>query len=723
MRTPSVVAPASGQTNRLAQTLRWARWLVLAIWVVLIIILNPVANSLGGKVNDTAQANLSAHAPSTQVAQIQDNATKGQPKTDQADVVLLRESGLSAADSSAVAQARDAVANLYGHVPHLAQPGAVQWSKDGKAALFSVDVNALTKDQATADSNAVAAIRKAVAGPTAQAGNGLQVEVTGAAALSADGGIGNENTLLLISLSIVVIVLLLVYRSPLLWIFPLIGTVASLTVAKAVTSVLASAGLTVTSISTAILTVLVLGTSTDYALLLVHRYREELRSRATPSEAMAVALRRTLPSVAASAATVVCAMLCLLAAQSASLRGLGPVAAVSIAAVLVGQVTLLPALLLLVGRPVFWPLIPRQEREAHDEGSRVWRSIGDRVAKRPVSVALVSVVLLGAACTGLATLHTSNDPIAIVKGQKGSVIGEHIAAAHFPAGTTDPLMVLSPPDEAAQVATTARATPNVATVAASAPVGGYSATSVTLSVPPYGSQGYATIADLRSRLDDAAPSALVGGSPAVQYDTAQAATRDTKLLIPFVLIVVLLIISVLVRAIVAPIVLVLTTGLSFAAAFGLASLLWHALGYPLIEAQLPLYIFVFLIALGVDYNIFLIARVREEARQTGIREGMLRGLSVTGGVITAAGLVLAATFGALSRLPYVPVAQVGSAIAIGVLLDTLLVRTVLVPASLLALGERSWWPSTSAGRVSSGSSGSGSRSPVAPAAEAGRSAG
>ncbi|WP_202238178.1 MMPL family transporter [Actinacidiphila reveromycinica] len=698
MQTPSVDAPPTGPADRLARTLRWARWLVLAIWLALVVVLNPLSDSLGGKTNDTAQANLPAKAASTKVAEIQDAATKGRPKTDQADVVLVRAAGLSAADSAAVTRARAAVADLVGKVPHLAKPDGVVASKDGKAALFSVDVNALTKDQSDADGDAVKAIRKAVAGPVKEAGDGLEVKVTGAAALSADGGIGDQNTLLLISLSIVVVVLLLVYRSPVLWIFPLIGTIASLIAAKAMTSGLASAGFTVTSISTAILTVLVLGTSTDYALLLVHRYREELRARPTPVEAMAVALRRTLPSVAASAATVVCGMLCLLAAQSAALRGLGPVAAVAIAAVLVGQVTLLPALLLLVGRPGFWPLVPRPT-EGHEEGSRAWRSIGQWVARRPVPVAIGAVVLLGAACTGLASLHTSNDPVAIVKGQKDSVVGRHLVVAHFPAGATDPLTVLSPPDEAAKVASVASGTPQVAAVQAADPVGRYSATDVTLSVPPYGSQGYDVLKDLRGRLDAQAPGALVGGGPAVQYDTAQAADRDAKVLIPLVLVVVLIIISILVRALVAPVVLVLTTALSFAAAFGLASLLWHALGYPGIEAQLPLYIFVFLIALGVDYNIFLIGRVREEARTLGIHEGMLRGLSVTGGVITAAGVVLASTFGALSRLPYVPVAQVGSAIAVGVLLDTLLVRTVLVPAGLLALGERSWWPSTSAGRA------------------------
>jgi RND superfamily putative drug exporter len=668
------------QTDRFARTLRWARWPVLAIWLALIVVLNPLSNDLSGKVNDTAQANLPANAASTRVAVIQDAATQGKPKTDQAVVVFARDAGLSPSDLTAIDQARTAVATV------AAPPGAVRQSADGRAALFTVTVSA---DQQAADTDTVDAIRTAVADPVSAAGDELRVRVTGAAAVTADGGIGDQNVLLLTSLGIVVIILLLVYRSPLLWIFPLIGTGGSLIVAKAVTDGLASAGFTVTSISSAILTVLVLGASTDYALLLVHRYREELRVLPTPAEAMAVALRRTLPTVAASAATVVGAMLCLLAARSAALRGLGPVAAVAIVSVLAAQVTLLPALLLLVGRPGFWPLIPRQNH-LRDEGSKAWHAIGDRVARRPVPIAIGAIVLLAAACAGLTTLHSSNDPIALVKGHKGSVVGEQIVAAHFPAGATDPLTVLSPAGEAAQVAATAAATPNVASVSAGDPVGGYAVSTVVFAVSPYGAQGYATIAELRNRLH----TSLVGGGSAVQYDTARAADRDAKVLIPLVLVVVLLIICLLVRAIVAPIVLILTTGLSFAAAFGLASLLWHALGYPDIEAQLPLYIFVFLVALGVDYNIFLIARVREESRTLGIRDGTLRGLRMTGGVITAAGVVLAATFAALSRLPYVPVAQVGSAIAIGVLLDTLLVRTVLVPASLLILGERSWWPST-----------------------------
>ncbi|WP_194897515.1 MMPL family transporter [Catenulispora pinisilvae] len=696
MRTSPATATVAEQPpptpDRLARTLRWARWPVLLMWLVALVILAPLS---GVTADDTAQANLPASAASTKVAEIQNDSSSN--RTDDVVVVFVDNSGLTANDKTAVDAAQHAVSALVGPSLRLTAPGAPQ-NADGKAMQFTAHVQTSQADLSSADTAAVKAVRAAVAGPVAQAGDGLQVAVTGAAAITADNGLGNQNALLLTALVIVVVILLLVYRSPLLWVFPLLGTLAALVLAKAVTHGLTNAGVTVTSLSTAILTVLVMGASTDYALLLVHRYREELRVQTTPAEAMAIALRRTLPALAASAATVICAMLCLLAARSSALHGLGPVAAVAIGAVLLAQLTLLPALLLVVGRVGFWPLIPRPGKPGAD-GSRMWNAVGTRVSKRPALVAAISVVLLGAACFGLAGLRTDNNPISLIKGQAGSVVGEKMVNAHYPAGEIAPLTVLVPPAQAADALKAAQSSPNVQSVQASDPVGGYSTASVILNVPPYESSGYTAIKDLRSRLATAAPGALVGGGPAVQYDTSQAASADSKILIPLVLIVVLLIISILVRALVASILLVATTALSFAASFGLATLLWHALGYPGIEAQLPLYVFVFLVALGVDYNIFLIGRIREEARDTDIRTATLRGLSVTGGVITAAGVVLAATFAALSRLPYVPVAQVGTAIAVGVLLDTLLVRTVLVPAGLLMLGDRSWWPSRPAHRV------------------------
>jgi putative drug exporter of the RND superfamily len=385
-------------------------------------------------------------------------------------------------------------------------------------------------------------------------------------------------------------------------------------------------------------------------------------------------------------------MLRLLAAQSGSLHGLGPIGAAAIASALLAETTFLPALLLICGRAAFWPRRPAPGTPGA-EASRAWAGIGARVARRPVTVTLSTVLVLGLACAGLASLRASIDPLNDLKGHPGSIAGEQLLAAHFPAGVLSPVLVLAPQSEARAAARVARAAPGVASVAPGPATLGYAAESVDLSVPPYSAAGFRAIAALRLDLARAVPGALVGGSPAAEYDIAQAASRDTAVIIPLVLLVILLVIMLLLRAVVAPLVLVLTTALSFGASLGLASLLWfYGFGYPGVDPQIPLYIFIFLAALGVDYNIFLSARVREESRQAGTLQGTLRGLAMTGGVITAAGVILAATFAALAQLPSVSVTEVGTAIAIGVLLDTLLVRTILVPATLVAIGDRTWWP-------------------------------
>ena len=678
--------------DRLASTLRLLRWPVLIAWLLVLVVLFPLARSLSGVTNGTAAANLPASAPSTRIVQLEQ--APGQPDVDGATVVFARGGGLTAADLTAVAAARGAVAGLAGHVQGLGAPGSAQRSADGQADEFTVAVTAPAASQTSIDTAAVQAIRRAASGPAGRAAEGLQVAVTGSAAVNADSGVSGsaQDALLLTALLIIMVILIAVYRSPVLWLLPLLGALGAIVVAEAAAHGLANAGLTVSTLSASILRVLVLGAATDYALLLIHRYREELRRHAATEDAMAAALRATLPTLLASAGTVTCAMICLLAAQSAALHGLGPVGAVSIVAALLAQITLLPALLLIAGRAAFWPRIPRH-LQAGREDSRLWSGIGARVARRPVPVALAAVVLLGAAAAGLAALRIDNDPLAEVKGHPGSVTGAQLLSEHYGAGVSAPLAILAPPREAGAAAAAARATPDVAAVSPGGPVGGYASYSVTLSVPPYGASGSAAVVNLRSGLGRDAPGSLVGGDPAVQYDISQAAQRDTLLLIPLVLVVIGLIIALLLRAIVAPLVLIATTALSFAAAFGLSSLLWrYGFGYSGIEAQLPMYIFIFLVALGVDYSIFMSARIREESGQIGTRPGILRGLGVTGGVITAAGIVMAGTFAALAQLPDVSVAEVGIAVALGVLLDTLLVRTVLVPASLLIIGERVWWP-------------------------------
>ena len=684
--------------TRLGRILRRLRWPVLILWVLAIVVLDPLAGGLSKVTNDTAAAYLPPSAQSTRVAEMQEAAQNapGKPETDSLAVIFVRPSGLTSADLAAVASARAAVERLVGQVGGLTAPGPATRSADGAADEFTAQVTAPILDVGSEDTTAVQAVRQAVQAP-AYTSSGMQIAVGGSAATNADSGGSSQSRLLLTALLIVAVILLLVYRSPVLWLLPLVGAVGAIVVAQAAAHGLASAGLTVSSLSTAILIVLVFGAASDYALLLTHRYRDELRHHAAAEDAMAVALRTTLPTLAASAATVTGAMLCLLAAESASLHGLGPVGAVAVVSALLAQTTFLPALLLVCGRAAFWPRIPRRGQAGREE-SRLWAGIGARVARHPGRIALCAVVLLGAACFGLASLRADNNPLDNLKGDPGSVVGTQLYAQHYGAGAVAPLVVLVPPGEAVAAAAAVKAAPQISQVSQGAQVGSYTELSATMSVPSYGSAGYPVIADLRSRLGQAAPGSLVGGNPAIEYDGAQAANRDSAVLIPLVLVVILVVIGLLLQAIVAPLLLVLTTALSFAASFGLSSLLWrYGLGYGGIESVLPLYIFIFLVALGVDYNIFLSARIREEAKRIGTRQGTVRGLGVTGGVITAAGVVLAATFAALAQRPLVDLTEVGTSVALGVLLDTLLVRTVLVPAVLLKLGDRAWWPSRPAG--------------------------
>ena len=505
----------SASGDRLATWLRRLRWPVVMVWVIAIVLLDPLASGLSKVTNDTASAYLPASAASTRVAELQEAAQHGpgQPETDTVVVLFTRLSGLTAADLATVSSARAAVAQLAGHVRGLAVPGLPRRSADGQADAFSADIIAPSNNVTSVDTNAVKAVQRAVSGAASRAGPGLRATVTGSAALNAASGISSktQTKLLLAALIIVVIILLLVYRSPLLWLLPLFGAIGAIVVAKAATHGLASAGLTVSSLSAAILTVLVLGAASDYALLLTHRYREELRQHAATEDAMAAALRRTVPTLAASAATVICAMICLLAAESASLHGLGPVGAVGIAAALLAQVTFLPALLLVLGRVAFWPRVPRAGQAGHEE-SRLWSGIGHRVARHPGRVTLVAVLVLGGVCATLAAVRVSNNPLDTVKGHPTSVSGAQLLAEHYGAGVNDPLVLLARPRDAAAAAAAAAASHGVATVTPSAPIGGYARYSVTLSVPPYGASGSAAIAGLRGHLDHAAPGSLVGGA-------------------------------------------------------------------------------------------------------------------------------------------------------------------------------------------------------------------
>jgi len=441
--------------------------------------------------------------------------------------------------------------------------------------------------------------------------------------------------------------------------------------------------------------VLVIGASTDYALLLIARYREELRRHADRHEAMAVALRRAGPAIIASGLTVVAGMLCLLAAESNDISGLGPVAAIGIAVGLIAMITLLPALLVVVGRWVFWPVRPGFGSPEPTRGG-FWSRVGQAISRRPRAVWLVTAILLGVGALGLVGFKFGTLTVAqSFRGTPSSITAQNVLAEYFPAGSGEPVDVISTAFSAEQVRTALAATPGIASVTPPVTKDGRSFLQATMTPSPDSPAAYTLVDKIRATVH-AIPGAdaRVGGGTAINKDVASAAAHDRDLLIPLILGVVLLILGVLLRAIVAPLMLIATVVLSFAAALGISAWFFtHVFGFAGGDTSVPLFVFVFLVALGIDYNIFLMTRVREESIRAGTRPGALTGLAATGGVITSAGLVLAGTFAMLSTLPLVEFTEIGFAVALGVLLDTIIVRSVLVTALTLDIGRHVWWPS------------------------------
>jgi putative drug exporter of the RND superfamily len=676
MTPPTDSTPAR---TRLAEVIRGSKWLVLVVWLAAAIVATPLAEKLGDVERDDAASFLPGGFQSTQVAQMLE-PDPDRPQALTAVVVYHRDGALTDAD-------RAAIAADHHQVTSVGTPTAVQYSADGAAALFTVDFQPAGKDDDT--------VQRGVEGLRALVGKappaGLRVQVAGAAGLDVDNDAGDvDAALLLTSVAIVAVLLLLTYRSPLLWLVPLVAAVFAVQVARGVAYGLARGGLAVTELSTAILIVLVFGAATDYALLLLHRYREELAAYADRHEALAEALRRTAPALLASAATVSAGLLCLLFARLAGLAGLGPVAAAGIVVALLAMLTLLPAILAITGRWLLWPRAPRPGKPRGATTHRIWGRLANGVTRRPRPAAAAITLLLAAGALGLATLHTSADPLDKVPPGTESAAGQRIIADHFPPGISAPLTIVLPAGASTvDAVSAAKAAPHVAAAEPGEAVQGRPTLKVELDVDPYGAEAADTVRQLRGKL----PDALVGGSPAVQMDYREAAVRDTWTVAPLVLAAVTIILGLLLHSLVAPLMLIATVVLSFVAALGVSSLVFtHGLGYGGVAGDLVIYVFVFLVALGVDYNIFLMERVREQHRHAPTTVAMRQGLAATGGVITAAGLVLAGTFSALAQLPDVTVAQVGIAVAIGVLIDAFIVRTILVPALVTLLGERTWWP-------------------------------
>ncbi|MDX6297291.1 MAG: putative drug exporter of the superfamily [Nocardioidaceae bacterium] len=668
---------------------RRTKWAVLAFWVIVMVVAAPLAGKLMGAEKNDATSWLPGSAESTKALEKQ--AAFQSPNTLITVVVYEDNGGITPADHAKIAADTRRFAanpNLDGTVL-----GPLE-SPDHKAVQVAVPLN-LGSDGWNKMPDIANHWRD-----IATTGTDMSVHITGPggmAADSADAFKGIDGTLLVAAGAVVIIILLLVYRSPVLWLFPLMSALVALFSAEAVIYLLAKhAGLLVNAQSAGILTVLVFGAGTDYALLLIARYREELRRHHDKHEAMAVALHRAGPAIFASAGTVIVGMLCLMFAETNSTQGLGPVAAIGVAVGLLAMLTLLPALLVIFGRGLFWPRRP-VEGSAEPTTTGVWAKVGRRISVRPRAVWGLTAALLAVASLGIFQLHASGLQ---TKDQftktVDSVVGEQVIEQHgFPGGSGTPVVVMTNSDKASQVAAAVKADPGIAGVTAPVARGGEAYVGATLASAPDSQAAYNTIDRLRTAVHGiAGADALVGGGTAVNLDVQRAAHHDRNLIVPLVLIVVLLILALLLRAIVAPLVLVGTVVLSFGAALGLSALAFkYVFGWHGADGSLPLFVFVFLVALGIDYNIFLMTRVKEEAIKYGTRQGALIGLAATGGVITSAGFVLAGTFLVLATLPLVAFAEIGFAVALGVLLDTIVVRSVLVTALNLDLGRHMWWPS------------------------------
>jgi RND superfamily putative drug exporter len=604
-------------------------------------------------------------------------------------VVAEREGGLTAADRSWLAGLEEigrrwAVA-----------PASVVNSDDGEAATLTYPIATVSEADDWPDS--IADTRAAFD----SAPEGLIVHATGPAAGAYDGFSvfdGLDTTILLASLGVVVAMLLLTYRSPVLWLLPVISIGIAMVASQAAIYFLGRhAGLPVNGQSGGILPILVFGVGTDYALLLTARYREQLRVVPDRHVAMGVALRRSAPAVSASAATVVLGMLCLLLADTNSTRSLGAVCAIGVACAAVAMLTSLPALLVLLGRWSFWPYIPHagaldRESRRSARSDRRWRAVAGLSMRAPRATWIGAAAALGVLALTSLTLDLEPSEAERFRDVPDSVAGQEMVADHFTPGAATPVEIVAPVADADEAYAAARTHPGVGTVGS--PVtsadGSLALMTVVLGDLPDSGAARQTVLELREALADVGTGeSLVGGWTAQQVDVRDAAGRDALVVVPALLAVVGLVLLALLRSLVAAGALVGIALLTYLAALGSQGLVMRALGFDAVEPSLPLLGLVFLVPLGVDYTIFLKSRVREEVADHGHVEGVVRGLVATGGVVTSAGLVLAATFGVLWTMPLTGMVVM---VSLGILLDTFVVRSLFVPALALDLGERWWWP-------------------------------
>ncbi|MDG9719197.1 MMPL family transporter [Streptomyces sp. DH24] len=658
-------------------------WAVVGLWLAALVLAGPLAGKFGDAQQNRAVDYLPDSADSTQVARIQDALPGGEST----DLVLVyhRDGGLTADDRRTAARQVAEVADVH---PLTAEPRGVP-SADGATLMYPVSSTGPGQDEEARDAF-VDAVRE-----IAEGGAGLSVDVGGPGALNADMGKVFETidgTLLLATLGVVTVLLILIYRSPFLWLVPL--AVAG---AAAAVSMAAAYGLhelfdvTITGQSGGVMTVLVLGAGTDYALLLISRHREELRRHERPYDAMRAALRGCGPAILASSGTVAAGLLCLLAADLNSSSGMGPVGVVGVLAALVAMTTLLPAVLVLLGRRVFWPLIPAFGSVPRARRS-LFAAMGTSAARRPAAVLAGGAVLLGALALGAFNLPGSLKQEDSFTEKPESIAALETLARDYPGRSSQPLTVMAPTGRADAVLREARGTDGVADAVAGRSGAGWTEISVFATAAPQTPAETRTIETLRDLLDGTG--AHVGGTSAQQLDLADSEARDRAVIVPLVLTAVFLILVALLRSLVAPLLLLAAVVAVWGAALGIGGLVFEPLlGFEGTDPGLGLLSFVFLVALGVDYGIFLMHRMREECVNGAEPEAAaLTALRTTGGVIASAGVVLAATFAVLTTLPLVPLVELGFVIAVGVLLDTFLVRTYLVTTASVLLRRRVWWP-------------------------------
>ncbi|MFJ4254979.1 MMPL family transporter [Microbacterium sp. NPDC090003] len=700
----------------------WVRVFLPVALILVWLVGASLGGPLFGKVDEVSSNDQTTYLPeSADATQVQELLGEFRDSDEiPAIAVFTSETTLTDAEISAITDAIADTPSLEGIADDVS-PAIV--SDDGYAvqAFIPISGDAELKD-VTAELGAEL---------RASAPDGVSVYITGPAGFTADlaaGFAGIDGLLLGVALLAVLVILVLVYRSLLLPLVVLSTSLFALCVALLVVWWLAKFEVLLLSGQTqGILFILVIGAATDYALLFVARFREELRIAEDKGTAVMAAWKGSFEPIVASGGTVIAGLLCLLLSDLKSNSTLGPVAAIGIVFAMLAALSLLPALLLLFGRAVFWPRRPRFEPEVLAEGhgmrtTGLWARLAGGITRRPRVIWIVTTLVLIVGAAGITQLNAVGVPQSdLVLGASEARDGQSALGEHFPGGSGSPAYVIVAEDslqDAADVLLANDGVDSVAVTASDSPSGTASVTTdgivavgppgtpapdptviggevllqATLTDAADSDAAAETVRSLRAELDDV--DALVGGVTATAIDTNDASIHDRNLIIPVILVVIMLILMLLLRSILAPVLLILTTVLSFGTAMGVSALVFDGIfDFPGADPAVPLYGFVFLVALGIDYNIFLMTRVREESLAHGTREGVLRGLSITGGVITSAGLVLAATFAALSVIPILFLVQLAFIVAFGVLLDTFIVRSLLVPALAYDIGKKIWWPS------------------------------